>query len=231
MTTTSEDCSRDSEKVVSHTTSHASDIALQGTRIVIPTALQNTVLQLVYEGHYEGIFKTKSLLRTKVWFQDIDHKAEAAVCSCLACQANTPDAHTEPLTMSVLPEALCHNISANFYGPLPTGEYLLVIMDDYTHYPVVQSVKSSSANTVIPVIDKVFSMIPRVGKTDNGPPFNSDQFSKFAKHLGFHHRRITLLWPQANATAERLMCTLGTLIFCGRNTRNSMETTTEHLST
>lgn len=192
------------------TTSHTSDIILRGTRIIIPTALQDRVLQLAHEGH-QGIVKTKALLRTKVWFPDIDRKAEAVVRSCLACQANTPVAYTEPLKMSVLPEAPWHSVSADFYGPLPTGEYLLVIVDDYTRYPVVESVRSTSANTVIPVMDKVFSMfgIPRVVKTDNGPPFNGDQFSQFADYLGFHHRRITPLWPQANATAERFMRTLG----------------------
>lgn len=113
--------------------------------------------------------------------------------------------------MSVLPEVPWQSVSTDFYGPLPTGEYLFVIMDDYTRYPVVESVKSTSANTVIPVMDKVFSMfgIPRAVKTDNGPPFNSDQFSQFADYLGFHHHRITPPWPQANAIAERFMRTLG----------------------
>lgn len=195
------------------TVSHTSDVVLRGTRIVIPTALHCKVLQLAHEGH-QGIVKTKALLRTKVWFPDIDRRAEAAVHNCLACQANTPVAHAEPLKMSALPETPWHSVSADFYGPLPTGEYLLVIIDDYTRYPVVESVRSTSANTVIPVMDKVFSMlgIPRIVKTDNGPPFNCDQFSQFADYLGFHHRRITPLWPQANATAERFMRTLGKAI-------------------
>src|SRR4029434_640016 len=125
-----------------------------------------------------------------------------------------PVTQSEPLRMSELPEAPWHNIRVDFYGPLQTGEYLLVIVDEYTRYPVVEIVRSVSANTVIPVLDKVFSMfgIPRVLKTDNGPPFNSEQFSKFAVHLGFHHRKITPLWPQANATAERFMRTLGKAI-------------------
>lgn len=110
--------------------------------------------------------------------------------------------------MSALPETPWHSVSADFYGLLPTGEYLLVIIDNYTRYPVVKSVTSTSANAVK---GKIFSMlgIPRVCETDNGAPFNSDQFSQFADYLRFHHRRITPLWPQANATAERFMRTLG----------------------
>ena len=106
------------------------------------------------------------------------------------------------------------NVSADFYGPLPTGEYLLVIIDEYSRYPVVEILRSTSANTVIPVFDKVFSMfgVPQVVKTDYGPPFNSEHFSKFTDCVGFHQRKISPLWPQANATAERFMHTLGIAI-------------------
>lgn len=63
---------------------------------------------------------------------------------------------------------------------------------------------------MIPVIDKVFSEfgIPHTLKTDNGPPFNSKEFSDFAKSLGFVHRKITPYWPRANAETERFMRTV-----------------------
>ncbi|XP_020555459.2 uncharacterized protein K02A2.6-like [Oryzias latipes] len=195
------------------TTSPSSDIILRGTRLVIPAALEDRVIQLAHEGH-QGVVKTKALLRSKVWFPNIDQKAETAVRDCIACQAATPVTNNEPLRMSPLPETPWHRVSADFCGPFPTGEYLLVIIDEYTRYPVVEIVRSTSANTVIPVMDKVFSLfgIPAVVKTDNGPPFNGDQFSQFATYLGFHHHRTTPLWPQANAAAERFMRTLGKAI-------------------
>lgn len=48
------------------TVSHTDDIILRGTIIVIPTVLQGEVLQLAHKG-YQGIVKTNTLLRTKVW--------------------------------------------------------------------------------------------------------------------------------------------------------------------
>lgn len=54
--------------------------------------------------------------------------------------------------------------------------------------------------------------IPQKVKTDNGPPFSDDQFHKFAEYLGFKHMKITPLWPQANATAESFMRTIGTFL-------------------
>ena len=97
---------------------------------------------------------------------------------------------------------------------LPNSEYLLVITDDYSRYPIVEIITSTAAKVVIPVIDKVFAEfgVPHVLKSDNGSPFQSDDFAKFANYLGFKHRRITPYWPRANAECERFMKTLGKCI-------------------
>ena len=51
--------------------------------------------------------------------------------------------------------------------------------------------------------------IPETVYSDNGPPFNSEDFTMFAKHLGFRHRPVTPLWPQANGEgAEHFMSPL-----------------------
>jgi transposase InsO family protein len=191
-----------------------SDIILRGSRIVMPKSLRQRAVELSHEGH-QGIVKTKQLIREKVWFPGIDNMTAQLIKGCTACQAATPDVkHAEPLRMSELPKGLWVNVSADFYGPLPSGEYLLVIVDEYSRFPVVEIVRSTSGKTVIPMFDKVFSQfgIPEVVKTDNGPPFNGHEFAAFAKHMGFQHRKITPCWPQANGEAERFMKTLGKVI-------------------
>lgn len=67
-----------------------------------------------------------------------------------------------------------------------------------------------SAHTVIPQLNAIFSRqgIHEVIKSDNGPPFDSKEFAKFASYLGFIHRRMTPLWPEANSEAGRFMQTL-----------------------
>ena len=185
-------------------------IVLRGTRIVMPESLQQRTIQLAHEGH-QGITKCKALLREKVWFPSMDRKAESAITQCVYCAANTPQYAREPLKMSELPKSKWTDLSADFYGPLPTGELLLVIIDDYSRFPTVEIVHSTSANTTIAAFDRVLSQysIPDVVKTDNGPPFNSVQFAKYAEHMGFKHRKITPLWPSSNAECERFMRTLG----------------------
>jgi hypothetical protein len=46
-------------------------LILKGNRIFIPMKLRNQMLNLAHEGH-QGIIKTTSLLRNRVWFPSID---------------------------------------------------------------------------------------------------------------------------------------------------------------
>lgn len=86
--------------------------------------------------------------------------------------------------------------------------------DDYSRYPIIETVKSTSGNTVLPVVDKVFSKfgIPNVVKTDNGPFFNSREFQSLAQTFGSKHRKITPRWPRANGEVERFVRTVKKVI-------------------
>lgn len=116
--------------------------------------------------------------------------------------------------MTEIPDEPWSRVSADFCVPFPTGEYLSVVIDDYSRYPVVEILRSTSARSVIPLFDKIFSLfgIPEELKTDNGQPFQSFEFRQFAEQLGFKHHRITPLWPKANGKAERFMRILGKAI-------------------
>ncbi|KAK7112338.1 hypothetical protein V1264_011807 [Littorina saxatilis] len=181
-------------------------ILLRNQRIVIPQALQQRTVDIAHEGH-QGIIKTKGLLREKVWFPQMDQLVENKVKSCLACLSTTPSHPSEPLKMTTLPRHPWSEVSIDFAGPFPSGEYLLVVTDDYSRFPEVEILTSTSAKAVIPKLDAIFSRfgIPDVVKSDNGPPFNGSDFERFAGYLGFKHRTITPLWPQANGGAERCM--------------------------
>ncbi|XP_062610353.1 uncharacterized protein K02A2.6-like [Saccostrea cucullata] len=188
-------------------------VLLIENRLVIPRSIQQTVIKLAHEGH-QGIVRTKQLLREKVWFVNIDKQVEEFCKGCVPCQASVPGQKYTPLKMSPLPNRPWSEVSMDFCGPFPSGSYLMVVVDDYSRYPVVEILTKLTAKAVIPKLDNVFALfgIPDVVKTDNGPPFNGLLFKEFAKHLGFQHRKITPLWPQANGEAERFMKTIGKAI-------------------
>ena len=107
--------------------------------------------------------------------------------------------------MSDLPRGPWLNLSVDFCGLLPSGDYLLVIVDEYSRFPVVEVVPSTSAEIVIPVVNQVFSLFGylEVVKTDNGPTYNGTKCSEYMKECGVEHRKILPLWPQANSQTER----------------------------
>ena len=152
-----------------------SNIVLQQTRIVLPTTLQDRAIQTVHEVH-QGQTRTKQLLRTKVSFPHMDSKVDNVVRKCIACQCSVPQAKMEPFHMFALPKSVCTELCLDFCGPLLSGEYLLILLNEYSRFPVVEIVNSTAAITVIPVVDKILTNygIADVIQTNNGPPFNRD---------------------------------------------------------
>ena len=100
----------------------------------------------------------------------------------------------------------------------------MVLMDEYSRFPIVEVLNSINAKTVIPALDKISSFTgrPNIHKSDNGPPFDSHTFKEFAEYLGFAHRKITPRHPESNAQCERfIMRKLQALVKSyGRRIRN-----------
>jgi len=190
-------------------------LIMRGDKLIIPEALQEQVVNLAHAGH-QGLVKTKQLIRSKVWFPRIDTLVEEKVKRCLACQAcERTSLGMTPISVSDMPSAPWEELSIDFFGPIaPTKEYLIVVIDDYSRFPIVMPTFSLKSNVIEPKLDGIFSTfgIPKILRSDNGPPFNSDSFRNFCRNLGIRHRLITPLWPRANGIAEALMKPLGKVL-------------------
>jgi len=97
-----------------------------------------------------------------------------AIEQCLACQGTGSPPPPEPLQMTDMPDGPWQKSHVDFYGPLTSGEHLLVVIDRYSRYPEVEIVRSTKASSVIPKLEKMFAThgIPDTITSDNGPPFN-----------------------------------------------------------
>ena len=74
-----------SVKTVRDELSVCDGVILRGSRILIPSSLRGTVLELAHEGH-QGIVKCKQRLRSKVWWPRLDQDVEGICKSCESCQ-------------------------------------------------------------------------------------------------------------------------------------------------
>ena len=103
-----------------------------------------------------------------------------------------------------MPKRPWDEVKVDFCSPFPSGHYLLVVIDCYSRFPKVEILKSTAAPKVIPKLDTIFARhgIPTTVISDNGPPFQSDEFSRYMKELGIKHNLATPLWPQGNSEVE-----------------------------
>ena len=109
--------------------------------------------------------------------------------------------------MTQMPKSQWEVLNIDFYGPLPTGKYLLVVIDRYSRFSGVEIVSSTKAPVIISRLDKIFAVhgIPAILRSDNGPPFNGEEYSRYLQTIGIKAEWSTPKWPQGNATVERFM--------------------------
>ena len=181
----------------------AHGVIIRGRRIVLPTSLHKEVINTAHEGH-QGLVKTKQLLRSRVWFPGLEKKVESYINTCIPCQATVYTAAQEPVKSTILPNGPWECLSMDFYGPMPSGEYVLVVIDEYSRFPEIDITTSTSANAMLPKLDRILSSfgIPISIKTDNGPPFTSKTFNDYCWLMGIKHQLITPRHPRANGLVE-----------------------------
>ena len=90
-------------------------------------------------------------------------------------------------------------------GPMPTGEYLIVVIDYYSRYYEAEILTSVTASQIISCLEKIFAVhgLPVTITSDNGPQFRSEEFERYLVDNGILHRKVTPQWAQANGEVER----------------------------
>ena len=179
-------------------------LVLRGTRIVVPKDMRQSVLELAHEGH-PGIVGMKQRVRTKVWWPGIDKQVENYCKQCYGCQLVGQATKPEPMKRTELPSGPWQHISADLLGPLPSGDYIFVLVDYYSRWFELEFTKSTTSERITQIMSKMFVThgLPISCRTDNGPQFISDHFKQFMLELGIKHHKVTPLWPQANGEVER----------------------------
>ncbi|XP_022801588.1 uncharacterized protein K02A2.6-like [Stylophora pistillata] len=135
----------------------------------------------------------------------MDKQVENWCKTCHGCQLVGLPTPPEPLRHTEFPSQPWIDLAADLMGPLPSGEYVLVVVDYYSRYFEVDILTSVTSTKVIESLDKIFCThgLPQSLKTDNGSQFVSDEFERFLETNDIEHRTSTPLWPQANGEVER----------------------------
>ena len=188
-------------------------LVVRGEQLIVPQALQAEVIQLAHEGH-QGQDKTLQLLRQSVWFPNMGAMVREFVETCLPCQAAQARTETEPLKPTEFPAGPWQELHADYKGPIGKEYYLHVLIDQYSKFPVVQVVKSTSWEHLKPGLEEAFAIhgIPERITTDGGPPYSGHEFARYCERMGVEHHTTTPEDAQANGFAEAFVKILVKLV-------------------
>ena len=164
---------------------------MRENRVVIPESLQANVVGLSHEPHM-GIDKTVNLLRETCWFPKMHKMVKEYVNSCLPCASALPNTRPVPLKPQLLPNGPWEKLRADFKGPIGGKYYLHVLVDQYSKYPEVDIVKSTSFKKLEPCLDRILAThgIPEEITSDNGSPYFGGEMNDYARKMGFNHHRV-----------------------------------------
>ena len=95
-------------------------------------------------------------------------------------------------------------LAIDYNGPLPSGEFVLVVINEYSRFPAIDITTSMCAKATLPKLDRIISSfgIPVSIKSDNGPPFDSEAFKNYCRFMGIEHKPITPRHAQASGLVE-----------------------------
>lgn len=160
--------------------SYINNLVMRGTKLVIPKALRSRMCQLAHEGH-PGQSMMKRRLRERCWWPGIDKDSVKTCETCEGCQLVQISNPPEPMTRRILPEKPWVDVAIDFLGPMPSSEYLLVIIDYYSRYMEIEVMQRITAPETVKRLKRIFRTWgpPRTITLDNAKQFVSTEFGDY----------------------------------------------------
>lgn len=180
---------------------------LVGNRVVIPQSLRGKVLDIIHADHL-GIVKTKMLARSTVWWPGVNDDIELLISKCRTCQLTQNNAHDNLISWPKT-ENVWQRVHIDFFNF--KGTTCLLIVDSKSKWLDVHVMRQGTDITkTVEKLKLTFSIlgIPQSIVSDNGPPFNSNEFQRFCQTNGIIPLKSPPYHPQSNGLAERYVGTV-----------------------
>ncbi|XP_062541264.1 uncharacterized protein K02A2.6-like [Armigeres subalbatus] len=178
-------------------------IIVREDKIILPPKLRERALEIAHRGH-PGIVAMRRILREKVWWPYMDRSVGDFLQQCAGCAAVSGLEAPEPMKRILMPERAWQEIAIDFFSAKECATFL-VLIDYYSRYTKVIEMKGTTARKTIDALESVFmeQSYPESIRSDNGPPFSSEEFSSYCVSKNIRLIRTIPYWPQMNGLVER----------------------------
>ena len=166
----------------------------------------------------------KTRVRSHFWIPDLNSLVKEKVSTSDTCQRFTSKTTKEPVAAQKTSGVGWEEVSIDLFGPLPNKKHVLVVQDIMSRFPAASIVPNTSATPVIEALDKVYTSYgqPQRHRTDNGPPFNSQDFAQYSHDKGIDQVLSYPYHPQGNP-CETFMKPLGKALKAAFHNRDSAQ--------
>ncbi|XP_062537888.1 uncharacterized protein K02A2.6-like [Armigeres subalbatus] len=178
-------------------------VIVRDERIILPDRLRTKALDIAHRGH-PGIVTMRRILREKVWWPSMDRDVTNRVQECAGCATVRNEYPPEPMMRKEMPERAWQEIAVDFFTAKECATFLVVV-DYFSRFLQVIEMKSTNASKTIEALEEIFSQqtYPETIRSDNGPPFSSEEFSRYCSQHNIKLIRTIPYWPQMNGLVER----------------------------
>ncbi|XP_058458875.1 uncharacterized protein K02A2.6-like [Malaya genurostris] len=178
-------------------------VVVRNDRIILPSKLRQRALNIAHRGH-PGVVSMKRNLRERVWWPYMDRDVENRVQECAGCASVSLQGPPEPMIRKEMPERAWQDLALDFFSAKECATFLVVV-DYYSRFLIVTEMKLTNASKTVEALEHIFRehTYPETIRTDNGPPFASEEFSNYCVHKNIRLIRTIPYWPQMNGLVER----------------------------
>uniref|UniRef100_A0A5S6QK83 RNA-directed DNA polymerase n=1 Tax=Trichuris muris TaxID=70415 RepID=A0A5S6QK83_TRIMR len=113
-------------------------------RVIVPSALQEKVIQLLHHGHF-GTVRMKQLARRYCWWPKLDARISEVVSSCASCTALAAALPREYQPWPI-PDGPWERIHIDYAGPF-WGQMWLICIDPFSKFPYVAAMSKTTTGT------------------------------------------------------------------------------------
>jgi len=179
---------------------------------VVPRDARMQICRLCHDdaGHL-GIEKTLERIRRNYWFAGMKRFVTKYVHACLHCAYYKRTAGKKQCKLNIVEKVPVpfHTVHIDHVGPFETSRkhnrFLVVIVDAFTKFVIIEAVKSQKACYVTRIITDLMYLfgVPTRIISDRGTAFTSQAFRTFCSTHGIKQVLNAVATPRANGQCER----------------------------
>ena len=187
------------------------EIVFKGQRCIIPKSLRKTIKQKLHRSH-GGIQSCLRRAREVVYWPGMTKELTDYIQQCETCNTYSSEQQRQPLIPHEIPERPWQRVACDIFT-LQGKDYLCTV-DYFSGFFEVDKLEKKDAKQIIKKLKHHFAShgIPLELVSDNGPPYNSQEFVNFANEYEFELRKSSPTYPQSTGRAENAVKTAKQLL-------------------